>query len=90
MDPNETLRRLREKVREARADAEVQGYVNLGDAVAVLEYFAALDEWLSKGGFLPEAWRPVTRRGHERPEPLGPPNPADGHLPEHHEEEANG
>ena len=47
MDPDETLRRLRELVRANNYD----------DYENILEHFDALDEWLSKGGFLPRAWR---------------------------------
>lgn len=46
MDPNETLRAIRALLTEddGRTDPE------LADKVR------ALDEWLTKGGFLPEAW----------------------------------
>lgn len=54
MDPNETLRQLR----------DVLGFgahvINFDEAKrvidAVSENFEALDEWLSKGGFLPTDW----------------------------------
>lgn len=50
MDPDETLRWLRETFADGvEWDAETL------DAVA--ERFRALDGWLSKGGFLPTAWR---------------------------------
>lgn len=42
MDPNVTLSRLREL-----ADNNDVEWANL---------FESLDDWLSKGGFLPEAW----------------------------------
>ncbi len=29
---------------------------------SIAEKFAALDEWLSKGGFLPERWQHASRR----------------------------
>jgi len=47
MDPNETLRRIRE--------LSERGY-DEDDAASVVEAFRDLDEWLSKGGFLPSAW----------------------------------
>lgn len=55
MDPNEVLRLLRELTETADADeyAANQLYVE------VAEKFRALDEWMSKGGFLPDAWLPV-------------------------------
>lgn len=50
MDPDETLNNLRTCVDERDADAPV-------DVDEVIEYFRALDEWLSKGGMPPRAWR---------------------------------
>ncbi len=53
MDPNETLKELRELI----------DLVLRGDDTSVFEAatkFEDLDEWISKGGFLPEAWN---RRG---------------------------
>lgn len=44
MDPNETLRELREAIR--RGD----------DMLTIAELWEALDEWLSKGGFFPAKW----------------------------------
>lgn len=43
MDPNDALKNLK----QALAD---------GDLEAAKDYFEALDEWLSKGGFFPAAW----------------------------------
>lgn len=53
MDPNKTLKDLR----------EIVSLYNEGDAdhweiERAVELVEALDEWLSKGGFLPEAWSP--------------------------------
>ena len=53
MDPNETLRRLRELVDDAHSADQTED---------VHELVAALDQWLSKGGYLPHAWT-VSRRG---------------------------
>lgn len=51
MDPNEALRALRAACDKLDSDEEFH------DATDVLyEHFRALDEWLSRGGFLPEAW----------------------------------
>jgi hypothetical protein len=44
MDPNETLRQLREKMQGNFIESETR------------ELFEALDEWLAKGGFLPKEW----------------------------------
>lgn len=52
MDPDSTLAALRQitdkSFPEGLDDNEISTVVNL---------FIALDEWLSKGGFLPEAWQ---------------------------------
>lgn len=61
MDPNETLERLRMAVRAFRAcndefDRHWDHPETLVDAAE------ALDEWLSKGGFLPEAWQDLRRK----------------------------
>lgn len=45
MDPNEALKRLRKYASDTGGE--------------FAETFEALDEWLSKGGFLPAAWRQV-------------------------------
>ena len=53
MDPNATLTELREAARgywtAPPTDTEEAG-------LRVVELFEALDEWLTRGGFLPEAW----------------------------------
>lgn len=51
MDPNETLRWLRRSADAIEAD-------EYADDVAqeMTEQFRSLDEWLSKGGFLPADW----------------------------------
>lgn len=119
MDPNQTLRQLRRLAAMRHAGGRTQ---DEWDAAAdeLAELFEALDRWLSRGGFPPEAWVEgpdavestpfeeqvwaaqsdlgwFVMRGHtvvsgpskHRPnldstpaEPLGPPNPAHGHLPE--------
>jgi len=48
MDPNETLRRIRAELDQAEWTSETIEHV--------AEHFQALDEWLSKGGSLPESW----------------------------------
>lgn len=52
MDPNAALAALRAMVAESEA-----GDVDAADtAVEFQEQFAALDTWLSQGGFKPLAW----------------------------------
>jgi hypothetical protein len=58
MDPNEILRALRALAATVLRDhenADGSG-VDQDDASALAEHFAALDEWISGGGFLPESW----------------------------------
>lgn len=55
MDPNAALESMRAAVREYWASTD-SGPVNPA-ADALAEYFDALDGWISKGGFLPDAWR---------------------------------
>lgn len=55
MDVNETLARL-----DAWAAAKLDSNIIDADSTTddeAAELFAALNEWLSKGGFLPEPWR---------------------------------
>ena len=50
MDVNATLARIRELTASTDPD-------HLGDLVELAELVRALDEWISKGGFLPDAWQ---------------------------------
>lgn len=60
MDPNEALRVLREWA--GNEDPADQPPTIDADAV---DAFRALDQWLSRGGFLPSAWvRPATWQGY--------------------------
>lgn len=97
MDPNATLaeiRQLVDKVYAARDNGGMDGNDEEYDALqALAENFRNLDEWLTRGGFAPHAWRllDVQWRDHDLgpdeartiPDPLGPPDPAGAHLPEH-------
>lgn len=51
MDPNEALDRLRQVFVWWE-----RGYADASDLASAIEMFNDLDEWLSKGGALPEAW----------------------------------
>ena len=51
MDPNETLAMIREAMHNAIGDPTLPEYVN--DA---FDAMGALDEWLTRGGFLPIDW----------------------------------
>ena len=51
MDPNAALKEFREiQERFNREEADE------ADLERAMDLFGALDEWLSRGGFLPEAW----------------------------------
>lgn len=55
MDPNATLARIRELTASLLdSDADTGTAASIGDQLA--EHVQALDEWLVKGGFLPQAW----------------------------------
>lgn len=56
MDPNATLRDLRDLVREESLDGDWAAETAAERCAQYAELLTALDEWLSKGGFLPAAW----------------------------------
>jgi hypothetical protein len=60
MDPNAALTRLRELMWELECQLpgpDVLRTTPVEDAATeVLDQWQALDAWLSKGGFLPQAW----------------------------------
>ena len=53
MDPDETLKALREQAAELALDSD---YADPNDVQEMVEKFRALDAWLSNGGFRPAAW----------------------------------
>lgn len=53
MDPNKTLQMIRERV---YAILNSNGVAS-DDAYFLAEDFDSLDEWLAKGGFLPDRWQ---------------------------------
>jgi hypothetical protein len=62
MDPNEALRMLRAltaKQIDANPDGKNCLQASADRAELLAEHFEALDEWLKKGGFLPDTWRPL-------------------------------
>ena len=66
MDPNETLRIIRESIATLRPGIEAGDWdedlkYDMGEDAkeaieALVEHVDALDEWLAKGGFLPRDW----------------------------------
>lgn len=61
MDVNETLRELRRL-----ADLILNTPERDIAASELAEHFAALDDWLCRGGFLPAAWQRGPEQPHER------------------------
>lgn len=55
MDPNESLRECRLRLMYVYEDIG-DGFPCTDSAERLADAFRALDEWLSKGGFLPEDW----------------------------------
>ena len=62
MDPNEALKKARAALTACRKANDEGRYDDERDeAESALSHFEALDEWLTKGGFMPDAW--YQRRG---------------------------
>lgn len=64
MDPNEALRMIRELVDATAADLDDEHAADVTDdversgrATELVDTFRGLDEWLSRGGFLPTEWQ---------------------------------
>jgi len=65
MDPNEALAVLRDRLITLVAWAEAEEWEvspkalreHDADLIAVADAFTALDDWLSRDGFLPDDWR---------------------------------
>jgi hypothetical protein len=62
MDPNATLKRIREISKRITGILDSE-YIHAGNemldlASELAELTTALDEWLSKGGFFPRDWTP--------------------------------
>ena len=60
MDPNQTLKNLRSLVEAVNADLDDSRNLAATDLVCcaheLAQYFEALDQWITSGGFLPQAW----------------------------------
>lgn len=63
MDPNEALRQIRLYIKQMQVEDQPVGIGNqnakpefIQHARDLAETFEGLDEWMSKGGFLPKAW----------------------------------
>jgi hypothetical protein len=56
MDPDVALRYARDAVRRLQAAEDREMNYNSNDVEQLVSSFAALDEWLGSGGFLPRVW----------------------------------
>lgn len=56
MDPDETLRILREAIVILDRDSDTTNVQRELAAAQIVDYFKALDEWLSTAGYLPKEW----------------------------------
>ncbi|MEV8321416.1 hypothetical protein AB0Q95_45480 [Streptomyces sp. NPDC059900] len=63
MDPDAALIRLRRAAEGIDSIAADPAQDWSGELIDVLEHVAALDEWISRGGFLPGDWRTAVRPG---------------------------
>lgn len=61
MDPDEALKRIREGVKEYYSDGWTTGQ---GDEL--VQDVKDLDEWMTKGGFVPSQWRRNNQMGPPR------------------------
>lgn len=59
MDPNETLREIRELL------AIGASRISQDDLFRLAELVGSLDQWISSGGFLPSAWTPFETAARE-------------------------
>jgi hypothetical protein len=55
MDPNATLRQLRELVKEFNKQHDFEHPQR-----ELVDTIVDLDEWLTRGGFLPDSWKPCS------------------------------
>jgi hypothetical protein len=79
MDPNQALTDAREAAKVA--DEAAEGDSNDAEIDALrdaLESYRALDEWLTRGGFLPTDWRDSRRRPIVPPLAASSPTGIDG------------
>lgn len=56
MDPNANLKELRELAAELIRLLDAEDHIDENDVNRLCELVEALDQWISRGGFLPAAW----------------------------------
>ena len=57
MDPNATLRELRELLGGDHSGSLDPETASMDDLCRMEELWQALDQWIGRGGFLPDAWK---------------------------------
>lgn len=62
MDPNANLAELTQLSHKVLKDLDNLAAVDLDEVERTCELFIALNEWLTKGGFLPTDWNKVCKR----------------------------
>lgn len=64
MDPDQTLDDLREAAQRARKYIAIGGFDYAAEKIVdeLTNSFDALDDWLSRGGFMPNDWNPANKR----------------------------
>jgi hypothetical protein len=70
MDPNTALSRLRFLTESILSQVE-DGVADWDNMQEMAQQFEALDEWMSKGGFLPTDWHPIRTSRQEEAEHFG-------------------
>jgi hypothetical protein len=55
MDPDAALEHLRTLIRQLRQTTTTEAQADLGEQIA--DTVDDLDQWMSRGGFAPKAWR---------------------------------
>lgn len=60
MDPNANISEQRRIAARVKATRDAGGEVDGDDADRLAELVDALDIWLARGGFLPDAWQPAS------------------------------
>lgn len=63
MDPNKALAEMRDLVKRAHLAVHGSDISYMADEMA--DIFEGLDEWLCKGGFLPDSWEIARKRAAE-------------------------
>lgn len=71
MDPDEALRQARLLIAQMRVEDTPPGGIGTSPTFVqhardLAEQVEALDEWLSKGGFLPKAWQRFLPKAWQR------------------------